>query len=124
MSMERRQPAEQRRQPQPKKEYALGCFFGSLPLDSDLCIRVRSYHRQHWFCAGLEGLSMSVGQKTTRSFGAGDRPRCPQCGKTMSLSRRTPHSELGASYERQTFTCYDCVHDIERSADMQGKPHE
>jgi hypothetical protein len=42
----------------------------------------------------------------------------------MSLSRRTPHSEHGASYERQTFSCYDCGRDIERSADQRGMPHE
>lgn len=62
--------------------------------------------------------------KPTRSFGAGDQPVCPRCGKTMSLSRRTPHSEHGQSYERQTFTCRACGYDIERSADKRGMPHE
>jgi hypothetical protein len=42
----------------------------------------------------------------------------------MSLSRRTPHSEHGQSYERQTFTCRACGHDIERSADKRGMLHE
>jgi hypothetical protein len=62
--------------------------------------------------------------KPTRSFGAGDQPICPRCGKTMSLSRRTPHSEHGQSYERQTFTCRECSHDIERSVNKRGMRHE
>jgi hypothetical protein len=62
--------------------------------------------------------------KLTRSFGAGDRPICPLCGNTMSLSRRTPHSEHGDSYELQTFTCRGCGHEIERSADKRGTPHK
>jgi hypothetical protein len=33
----------------------------------------------------------------TRSFGAGDHTTCPKCGKVMSLSRRTPHSEHGGA---------------------------
>jgi hypothetical protein len=41
----------------------------------------------------------------------------------MSLSRRTPHPEHGDAYERQTFTCRECRHEIERSADSRGKPH-
>jgi predicted RNA-binding Zn-ribbon protein involved in translation (DUF1610 family) len=62
--------------------------------------------------------------KPTRSFGAGDHKTCPKCGKVMSLSRRTPHSEHGDAYERQTFTCRECGHDIERSADKRGMPHK
>jgi transposase-like protein len=60
----------------------------------------------------------------TRSFGSADELRCPQCGGTMSLTRRTPHSEHGDSYERQTFTCRECRHEIERSTDTHGKPHK
>jgi hypothetical protein len=42
----------------------------------------------------------------------------------MSLTRRTPHSEFGDAYERQTFTCRECKHETERSTDTHGKPHE
>jgi predicted RNA-binding Zn-ribbon protein involved in translation (DUF1610 family) len=59
----------------------------------------------------------------THTFGSADRFRCPQCRGTMRLSRRTPHSEHGDTYERQTFTCRDCGHEVERSADTHGKPH-
>lgn len=56
-----------------------------------------------------------------RSFGADDHPDCPQCGKLMSLTRRGPNAELGASYERQTFTC-ECDFEVVRSADVEGRP--
>jgi hypothetical protein len=56
-------------------------------------------------------------------YGAGDRPTCPDCGGPMSLIRRTPHSEHGDSYERQTFVCLECRHEAERSADVRGNPH-
>jgi hypothetical protein len=42
----------------------------------------------------------------------------------MSVSRRTPHSQHGDLFERQTFTCRGCGHEIERSADLRGKPHK
>jgi hypothetical protein len=67
---------------------------------------------------------MPVGHMPRRSFGAGDHTTCPKCGKVMSLSRRTPHSEHGDTYERQTFTCRECGHEVERGADTHGKPHE
>ena len=56
-------------------------------------------------------------------FGAGERPTCPDCGGRMSLIRRTPHSDHGPSYERQTFVCIECRHEAERSADVRGNPH-
>jgi hypothetical protein len=41
----------------------------------------------------------------------------------MYLVRRTPHSDFGDSFERQTFRCIDCEKEIERSADKDGHPH-
>jgi len=38
----------------------------------------------------------------------------------MSLGRRMPHSEHGEAYERQTFTCRGCGHEMERSVDRSG----
>ena len=58
-----------------------------------------------------------------RGFGASDMLRCERCGGTMFLSRRTPHAELGAGYELQTFECRTCGHELSRSADNAGKPH-
>jgi transposase-like protein len=72
-----------------------------------------------------QGFQNPVGASVTkaaRTFGADDKPGCPKCGMTMTLIRRTPHSEHGDAYERQTFTCRECGHEIERSADTQGKP--
>ena len=63
-------------------------------------------------------------QQPARSFGADDQTRCPKCGMTMTLTRRTPDSEHGDAYERQTFTCLDCGHNFERSVDTHGKPYK
>ena len=38
----------------------------------------------------------------------------------MYLVRRTPHSDLGQSFERQMFRCVSCQKEIERSADKEG----
>jgi hypothetical protein len=65
---------------------------------------------------------MSLHQKATRSFGVDDQLVCPQCGKLMGLTRRGPNTQLGASYERQIFTCRECAHEIERTVDAKGKP--
>ena len=65
-------------------------------------------------------MSVQQQRQPQRSFGADDTPACPNCGNRMYLTRRTPHSEHGASYERQTFTCDGCRHEIERSADNIG----
>jgi transcription elongation factor Elf1 len=54
------------------------------------------------------------------SFGARDVFKCPQCGDEMRVTRRSPHSDLGGGYERQTFTCRNCRHDVERSVDSMG----
>ena len=62
-------------------------------------------------------------QQQPRAFGADDRPICQQCGGPMHLIRRGPHSDFGASYERQTFLCPKCNIEIVRSADKQGQPH-
>jgi transposase-like protein len=57
-----------------------------------------------------------------RSFGTDDELVCPKCSKVMRLTRRGPHTEHGDVYERQTFTCRQCNHEIERSADTHGNP--
>jgi transposase-like protein len=57
------------------------------------------------------------------NYGSNDRPTCPICGATMYLVRRTPHSDFGENYERQTFSCVDCNKEVERSADKEGHPH-
>jgi transposase-like protein len=62
-------------------------------------------------------------QQPRRSFGVDDQPICPQCGNSMHLSRRDPHPEHGAYYERQTFSCYACKYESQRSADTSGKPY-
>jgi transposase-like protein len=54
------------------------------------------------------------------NFGSNDRPACPVCGASMYLVRRTPHSDFGDSFERQTFRCVDCGKEVERSADKEG----
>jgi len=56
-----------------------------------------------------------------RRWGSGDMPLCPKCGKGMFVTRRTPHAEY-TDYEQQTLTCA-CGEEIERSADVQGKPY-
>lgn len=57
------------------------------------------------------------------SFGARDILVCPKCGERMGLTRRTPHSVFGMLFERQTFTCYSCHFETERSSDKRGDPH-
>jgi hypothetical protein len=42
----------------------------------------------------------------------------------MIIIRRTPHSDHGPAYERQSFICIDCRTEIERSADLHGKRHK
>ncbi len=55
-----------------------------------------------------------------RSFGADDRLVCPMCHKRMALTRRSPDSDYGQRYERQTFTCLACDYSSERSVDADG----
>ena len=62
------------------------------------------------------------GRIRQRDFGVKDHPACPKCGKAMVLVRRTPHPEYGSAFERQTFTCFACDREIERSADAYGNP--
>jgi hypothetical protein len=52
-----------------------------------------------------------------RRYGADEHPQCLVCGDLMSLTTRTPHSDYGAGYERQTFACRKCRREMERSAD-------
>jgi hypothetical protein len=56
-------------------------------------------------------------------FGAHDGPLCPACNWKMRVSRRTPHPLYGHTYELQTFECWTCRSEIERSADKSGLPH-
>jgi tRNA(Ile2) C34 agmatinyltransferase TiaS len=51
------------------------------------------------------------------------QPICPQCGNAMHLTGRTAHPDYGAYYERQTFMCYVCRYESQRSADANGNPH-
>jgi hypothetical protein len=59
----------------------------------------------------------------TGSFGSHETPVCPECRALMHLIRRTPHPTYGSAWERQIFTCSNCIHAIERSADKDGQPH-
>jgi len=63
---------------------------------------------------------MSKREDSRRSFGVDDQPGCPKCDKPMMIIRRTPHSDHGRAYERQS----DCRTEIERSADLHGKPYK
>jgi hypothetical protein len=54
-------------------------------------------------------------------FGQTDTPTCPQCKNCMHLTRRTPYQQYGHDFERQTFTCRVCHHEVERNADRQGE---
>ena len=54
-------------------------------------------------------------------FGTNDTPTCPECKNLMRLTRRTPHPKYGDDFERQTFTCKVCQHEIERDADCLGE---
>jgi hypothetical protein len=54
-------------------------------------------------------------------FGARDTPPCPKCKSLMGLMRRTPHPQYGHDFERQTFTCKVCRHEVERNANRLGE---
>jgi C4-type Zn-finger protein len=60
----------------------------------------------------------------TSSFGAEEKPTCPNCGDAMRLRHRSPDEAYGFRFERQTFTCASCNFRIERSVDADGKPPE
>ena len=53
------------------------------------------------------------------TFGALDQVTCPRCGGRMWLTRRCPSGE---NYERQTFGCRACAHELERTVDAAGQP--
>ena len=57
---------------------------------------------------------------TPRSFGADDRPVCPNCKRQMSLTRRSP--DIDHNHERQFFACRTCDYEIERVVDADGNP--
>jgi hypothetical protein len=54
-------------------------------------------------------------------FGATDIPECPKCRNHMRLTRRVPHPAYGVEFERQTFKCRSCSHEMERNADRAGE---
>jgi len=54
-------------------------------------------------------------------FGATDMPECPKCRNHMFLTRRVPHPTYGVEFERQTFKCRSCSHEVERNADRLGE---
>jgi hypothetical protein len=54
-------------------------------------------------------------------FGATDIPECPKCRNHMLLTRRVPHPIYGVEFERQTFKCRSCSHEVERNADRLGE---
>lgn len=54
-------------------------------------------------------------------FGATDNPVCPDCKNRMRLTRRSPHPSRGDDFERQTFVCRVCEHEIERDANVLGE---
>jgi len=56
------------------------------------------------------------------NFGANDVLACGRCNGEMTLTRRSPHEELGPRYERQWFTCRGCQREVSRSVDAEGKP--
>jgi CRP-like cAMP-binding protein len=41
----------------------------------------------------------------------------------MNVTRRAPHPLYGDKYELQTFKCWTCRYETERSADRNGHPH-
>jgi hypothetical protein len=55
------------------------------------------------------------------AFGANDTPTCAECKSPMRVIRRTPHPIYGNDFERQTFECRTCRHEVERSADCAGE---
>ena len=59
-------------------------------------------------------------ERKPRSFGAADRLVCPKCREQRTLTRRSPDSDYGQRYERQTFLCSACDYGIDRSVDADG----
>jgi hypothetical protein len=60
---------------------------------------------------------------STGSFGSNDRPICAECEAAMHLIRRGPHLAFGHTWEQQIFACSKCLHEVARSADVDGRPH-
>jgi hypothetical protein len=65
---------------------------------------------------------MSAVLQFCQRFGADQSLVCPECGKSMYVTRRSPDPNLGYAYERQTFSCDECDYEMERSADADGNP--
>ena len=70
-----------------------------------------------------ESSMASLEQQPRHRFGVDDQPICPQCGNAMHLTGRTLHPDYSAHYERQTFMCYVCRYESQRSADASGNPN-
>lgn len=75
-----------------------------------------------FFESGWAGAAMEDQRSNPQNFGVNDKPRCPNCGARMSLTRRSPAADYALQYERQKFTCAECDHEIERVVDADGKP--
>jgi len=58
------------------------------------------------------------------NFGARDMLSCERCEGPMTLTRRSPHREIGAQFEEQWFTCKACCHVTMRTVDGDGQPPE
>lgn len=58
----------------------------------------------------------------SQSFGVNDKPPCANCGERTSLIRRSP-DEFDRRYERQTFACFECKHEVMRIVDVDGNCH-
>ena len=64
---------------------------------------------------------MQYQEQKPRTFGADDRPNCPNCNMPTSLTRRSPPANCDLRYERQIFVCSACDHPIERIVDVDGE---
>jgi predicted RNA-binding Zn-ribbon protein involved in translation (DUF1610 family) len=58
---------------------------------------------------------MSEELQFSQRFGADQSLVCPECGKSMHVTRRSPDADLG-----QIFSCDECDYELERTADADG----
>jgi hypothetical protein len=65
---------------------------------------------------------MSAELQLGQRFGAEQNLVCPECGKSVHVTRRSPDTDLGEAYERQTFSCDECDYELERTVDADGNP--
>jgi hypothetical protein len=55
--------------------------------------------------------------------GSLDRSVCPEFGSRDAPYWARPYPTFGHNWERQIFARSKCLHEVERSADIDGKPH-